>query len=85
MVFHEAGKYADKNITVSVDKPCALMVRTSADKKGVTLHIADPAQKQGVIKVDVKVSGAMKKAVTQECDFTNTGIYAGATKAYKIQ
>lgn len=85
MVFHAAGKYSDKNITVSVDKPCALMVRTSADKKGVTLHIADPAQKQGVIKVGVKVSGAMKKAVAQECDFTNTGIYAGATKAYKIQ
>lgn len=85
MVFHEAGKYSDKNITVSVDKPCALMIRTSADKKEVTLHIADPAQKQGVIKVGVKVSGAMKKAVAQECDFTNTGIYAGATKAYKIQ
>lgn len=85
IVFHEAGKYTDKNVSVSVDKPCAVMIRTTPDKKKVTLHIADPGQKQEVINVDVKIAGAMKKVVKQSCDFTGTGIYAGATKAYVIQ
>ena len=85
MVFHEAGKYVDKNISVCVDKPCALMIRTTSDKKNAMLHIADLGQKQKVIKVDVKVAGMMKKAETRNCDFTGTGIYAGATKAYVLK
>ncbi len=84
MIFHEAGTYTDKHISVKVDKPCALMVKLATNGK-VTLHIADPAQRQEVIKTSVKVTGAMKQPVETTCDFTNTGIYAGATKAYTIR
>ena len=51
----------------------------------VTLHVADPAQKQEPINVEIKLKGCLKKAVKQMCDFTGTGIYAGQTKVYKLK
>ena len=47
------------------------------------MHVADPAQKQQPINISVKLKG-MKKAATVNCDFTGTGIYAGATKKYTL-
>lgn len=84
MVFYSAGTYKDKNITVEADKPCAVMVRLMADGS-VKLHVADPAQKQQQINVGVKLKGSIKKQVNTLCDFTNTGVYAGATKAFKLK
>lgn len=83
-VFYEAGEYKDKNITLRVDKPCTVMVRRMADGT-VTLHVADPAQKQQPINVGVQLKGVLKKLVSTRCDFTGTGIYAGATKAYRLK
>ena len=84
MIFHKAGSYADRNITIEADKPCALMLRRHADGS-VTLHVADPAQRQQPINVSVKLKGSLNKAVRQLCDFTATGIFAGQTKSYKLK
>ena len=84
MVFHEKGKYKDGDIEVKTDRPCALMVRRRADGH-VWLHVADPAQKQQTIKVEVKLKGSLKKAKKVKCSFGSTGEKAGATKAYCLK
>ena len=47
--------------------------------KSANLHIADPGQTQSPIQVELKI-GKKKQALT--ADFSQTGIYAGATKQY---
>lgn len=84
MVFHEPGEYRDRDIRVAVDRPCIVMVRRT-DGGGVTLHVADPAQRQQPITVGVRLRGALRKTATTLCDFAGTGIYAGATKAYVLK
>ena len=81
-VFFEASQYKDKNITLTADRPCAVMIRRMPNGSTV-MHVADPAQKQQPINISVKLKG-MKKAATVNCDFTGTGIYAGATKKYTL-
>ncbi|WP_308243255.1 hypothetical protein [uncultured Prevotella sp.] len=41
-------------------------------------------REQQQINVGVKLKGALKKQMNILCDFTNTGVYAGATKAFKL-
>ena len=84
MVFHEKGKYKDRDIEVKTDRPCALMVRRRADGH-VWLHVADPAQKQQTVNLQVKLKGSLKKAKKVKCSFGSTGEKAGATKAYCIK
>lgn len=83
-VFHKPTTLNARNITLTVDKPCIVMVRRH-NNGNVTLHVADPAQKQEHINVEIKLKGSLKKAVKQMCDFTGTGIYAGQTKVYKLK
>lgn len=83
-VFYSAATYKDRNVTVTVDKPCAVMLRRRGDGT-LWMHVADPSQKQQPITVAVKMKGELKKSVSTVCDFTGTGIYAGATKAYRLR
>ena len=83
-VFHKPATLTARNLTLSVDKPCIVMVRRHNDGS-VTLHVADPAQKQEPINVELKLKGSLNKAVKQVCDFTGTGIYAGQTKVYRLK
>ncbi len=80
VTFFEAGTLKHKELTVTADKPCVLMVK-GVTSKSATLHIADPGQTQTPIKVTLKNG---KKEQTIVADFTNTGIHAGATKAYQM-
>lgn len=84
MVFHEKGKYKDRDIEVKTDRPCALMIRRKSDGH-VWLHVADPAQRKQTIKVEVKLKGSLKKAKKIKCNFSSTGEKAGATKAYCLK
>ncbi len=81
MVFYEGGEFNGKGLSVKVDKGCVLMV-SKTGKNSYSVHIADPGQKQDVIRVEIS---AGRKSGSLDCDFTESGIYAGATKAYNIQ
>ncbi len=75
VTFFEAGTFTHKELSVTVDKPCILMIK-DITSKSANLHIADPGQTQSPIQVELKIG---KKTQTRTADFTQTGIYAGAT------
>lgn len=81
MTFFEAGTFKHKELSVTVDKPCVLMVK-DINAKSANLHIADPGQTQSPIQVELKIG---KKKQTLTADFSQTGIYAGATKQYTVK
>jgi chondroitin AC lyase len=81
MICYEPGTYVAAGREVTVDKPCALMLLTN-DKNDLTLHVADPGQTRSLIHVEVRQGG--RQAVA-ECDFRDSGIYAGATKRYELR
>lgn len=81
VTFFEAGTFKHKDLSVTVDKPCVLMV-TDITAKTANLHIADPGQTQSPIQVELKIG---KKKQTLTADFSQTGIYAGATKQYTVK
>ncbi len=80
ITFFEAGTFKNKSLTVSADKPCVLMVK-NITSQSADLHIADPGQTQTPIKVTLK-NGKKEKSLT--ADFTDTGVHAGASKAYQV-
>lgn len=90
MVFYREGTFRHKDITVKVDKACALMLKDicRGDKDicrdNAELYIADPAQSQSRIKVDIRIPKVFKETRSILCDFENTGIYAGASKKYSL-
>lgn len=81
VTFFEAGTFKHKELSVTVDKPCVLMVK-DITAKTANLHIADPGQTQSPIQVELKIG---KKKQTLTVDFSQTGIYAGATKQYTVK
>lgn len=81
VTFFETGTFKHKELSVTVDKPCVLMVK-DINAKSVNLHIADPGQTQSPIQVELKI-GKKKQVLT--ADFSQTGIYAGATKQYTVK
>lgn len=81
VTFFEAGTFTHKELSVTVDKPCILMIK-DITSKSANLHIADPGQTQSPIQVELKIG---KKKQTLTADFTQTGIYAGATKQYTVK
>lgn len=81
VTFFEAGTFRHKELSVTVDKPCVLMVK-DINAKSANLHIADPGQTQSPIQVELKI-GKKKQVLT--ADFSQTGIYAGATKQYTVK
>ena len=84
LVFHKAGSYSDRNVTINADKPCIAMLRRH-DDGSVTLHVADPAQKQQPINIGVRLKGSINKIIKHTFDFTESGIYAGQTKSYRLK
>lgn len=83
-VFYKKGVYTDRNISISVDKPCIVMLRKTADGNA-TFHIADPTQSQQPITATVSLNGVTNGAKTLRCDFTGKGIYAGKSLAYTLK
>ena len=81
MIFYNAGEFTHKDMTVKVDKGCALIIK-KIDKDKIKLHIADPAQTQSNITVKIDTP---KRSGTINCDFGNSDIYAGRTQAFDIR
>lgn len=80
LTFFEAGTFRHKALTVTADKPCILMVK-NITSHSADIHIADPGQTESVINLEVK---AGKKKQTLRADFSQSGIYAGATQRYTL-
>lgn len=84
MVFYHAGEFNHQDIRVTVDKACVLMIKSDGARTA-HLHIADPGQTEADIQVGIQLPARSKETKTIRCCFKNSGIYAGATKAYDIQ
>lgn len=82
MVFYREGTFKHKDIVVKVDKGCTLMLKSIG--RQMELHIADPAQTESSIRIDVTIPKQSQKTKTVLCNFEQMGIYAGASKAYKL-
>ena len=83
MVFYRAATFNHGKITVKVDKGCALLFK-NLENSALYFHIADPAQTQSVINVDICIPSVDKHVKTIVCDFSDTGIYAGMSKVYSL-
>lgn len=81
MIFYNAGEFTSKDMTVRTNKGCALIIK-NIDKNKAEVHIADPAQAQSGIAVNIY---SKKRSGTVNCDFSNSDVYAGRTQAFKIQ
>ena len=62
VTFFEACIFKHKELSVTVDKPCVLMVK-DINAKSANLHIADPGQTQSPIQVELKI-GKKKQVLT---------------------
>jgi len=82
IIFYSPAAFTGKDISVEVDKPCVLLFKKKADH--IEMNIADPAQSQTVINVKTRIPSSAAEWTTTPCDFTNTGDYRGASKAFRI-
>lgn len=73
-IFYQPGSFDHPALRVEVDAPCILMLKEEPSGK-VTVHLADPQQKQQEIHLSVSRKGMEKRTIC--FDFRNTGIYAG--------
>ena len=84
MVFYSAGEFKHRDILVTVDKACVLMIKDNGTATP-RLHIADPGQTEPDIQVSVLLPARSKEAKTLHCSFKDSGIRAGTTKAFDIK
>lgn len=83
MVFYQAGEFKNKDITVRVNKGCALMIKDTS-KCGASLHIADPTQTQSNIAVTIGMPRKSKEPHSLNCIFNKDGVYAGLSQVHTI-
>jgi chondroitin AC lyase len=78
IVFYKPGMISTKDIIVSVDKPCILLIKENNDI--ISLSIADPLQKGKEVEVFLKTQKGVKKQICPLPD----GNFAGASAHFKI-
>lgn len=83
MVFYQGATFTHNDISVRVDKGCTLLFK-DIEASTVTFHVADPAQTQSKIQVKVRIPSVSKQFQTVVCNFEDTGVYAGRSKAYTV-
>ena len=82
-IFYRGATFTHGELSVKVNKGCALLFK-DIEKPSVQFHIADPAQTQSKITVEVHIPSVSLQTKSIECDFTGTGIYAGQSKVYTV-
>ncbi|MEZ2443437.1 polysaccharide lyase family 8 super-sandwich domain-containing protein [Chitinophaga sp. RCC_12] len=81
MVFYQAGTFHKDSLTVTVDRPCALMLR-NAGTPDVTVSVADPAQSASPVNIQLNLPGIPQ---TRELIATlPSGPYAGSSATYHV-
>jgi len=81
-VFYKAGTLSAPGISIGVDHPCTVYIKDLRGKNPA-LYIADPAQEQESIKVQLKLPG-LSKAQNINCNLP-VGALSGATATFKIK
>ncbi|MFT4071647.1 MAG: polysaccharide lyase family 8 super-sandwich domain-containing protein [Dysgonamonadaceae bacterium] len=84
MIFTKAATFRYDDLCIEVSAGCALILKNVGTSE-ISMHIADPAQNLGTIRVNVLAPAvsAHKKMIV--CDFSAAGAkFAGQTKVYKI-
>lgn len=84
IVFYKAGEFKNKDLSIKVNEACVLMIKEKS-KREIQVHIADPAQTQSIIEVDICIPHKSSNAKRISFDFGNSGIYAGASQTKCIQ
>lgn len=82
-IFYQGATFTHGELSIKVNKGCALLFK-DIEKPSVQFHIADPAQTQSKITVEVHIPSVSPQMKSIECDFTGTGIYAGQSKVYTV-
>lgn len=82
-IFYQGATFTHGELSIKVNKGCALLFK-DIEKSSVQFHIADPAQTQSKITVEVHIPSVSLQTKSIECDFTGTGIYAGQSKVYTV-
>lgn len=85
IVFFEAGKFENEQLTIEVDKACAIILK-DVKTPSVTMHIADPAQSKASINVKTTFPSVSQDVITTVCDFTGSDDdHAGFSQMHKIE
>lgn len=85
MVFFEAGTFANSQLSITVDKPCAIILK-DCKKEKVIMHIADPAHTKSIIKVRSTIPNISENIIETVCNFSGlSNELAGYSKKYIIQ
>ena len=84
IVFYDAGIFEYGGISVETDRACTILL-TDISGPGAVLYIADPAKTETAITVITRIPGISAEPMQTVCDFRTSGIYAGATKMYRLQ
>jgi chondroitin AC lyase len=82
LIFYKAASFTDDNISIKADKGCALLLKDKG--KSMEMHIADPSQAQGLINIKTMIPVSAGQWLDTACDFSNTGDYRGASKAFVV-
>ena len=82
-IFYQGATFTHGELSIKVNKGCALLFK-DIEKPSVQFHIADPAQTQSKITLEIHIPSVSLQAKSIECDFTGTGIYAGQSKVYTV-
>lgn len=83
MVFYRGATFVHDDLTIKVDKGCALLFKDIANAS-VKFHIADPAQSQSNIKLGIYIPAVSSKMKEVNCDFSGMDTHAGMSKVYSI-
>lgn len=75
IVFYNPDKFSCDAFDVSVSAPCILLINDDG-----SFSIADPAQNQKDITVSLKMNN--QKEIIVNCNFSDSGVYAGASKHF---
>ncbi len=81
MVFFQAGTYTYDSVTITVDHPCAMILK-NIGSSNVQVSIADPAQAFSQINVYLTLPG-IDSVRLLSCSMP-TGPYAGSTVVYTV-
>lgn len=81
VVFYQAGTLTDGDLTVSVDKPCVVLLK-NINGKSIPVSIADPSQTAAKVTLTVKTK-ALGQAVQWERALPQ-GVYAGSTTSFVL-
>ncbi|MBV7530242.1 polysaccharide lyase family 8 super-sandwich domain-containing protein [Chitinophaga sp. sic0106] len=81
MVFYQAGTFHQDSVTVTVDRPCALLLK-QVGSSNVQVAVADPAQSSLPVNIHFNLPGISQTRLLTAA--MPSGAYAGSTVQYNV-